>query len=546
MSALDPLVGSLGLRRAAHLLRRSSLKLTKELIDDFALKNVEQAIDELVLTPPAYTLEEPIYYETGQPWINSGVDPGTNNSGFLRNHVVGWWINESIQACTVHYKMVLFLHNTFTTSHSVADGKGEIFYDHLEIIKYYALGNFKEFAKKMTLDNQMLRYLDNRYNTKNAPNENYAREFLELFTIGRGETAGNGDYTNYTEDDIVEAAKVFTGFSTANREEQYRDADHGTYAGRARFYNHEAADKQFSHRFNDQVITGASDEDDMYRELDDFVDMVFNQRATAVRFVTRLYQFFVRNNISAETESQVIQPLADTFINNDFEIKPVVEQLLKSQHFYDFDDADSTDEIVGGIIKSPIETLAHAMSFFKMPVPDPQNDTENHYKVFWHQFVIRTYFENCGTYLFAPDSVAGYPAYYQEPQYDETWFISSTMIPRYKLGEMLVTGRRVLNYGDIGGTKIDSVAYVEDPNHVSDPSDAATVVDEIIDYLFPEIADSDRRSYILNDIFLEGLSPLNWYYEWLDYESTGIDDDVRIPLDALIISIMRLPEYHLL
>ena len=93
-----------------------------------------------------------------------------------------------------------------------------IFYDYLRLLNFYALGNIKTFAKKITLDNAMLRYLDNTENNATNPNENYAREFLELFTILKGPQVSDENYTNYTEIDIQQAAKVFTGFKKKERQ----------------------------------------------------------------------------------------------------------------------------------------------------------------------------------------------------------------------------------------------------------------------------------------------------------------------------------------
>jgi len=187
-----------------------------------------------------------------------------------------------------------------------------------------------------------------------------------------------------------------------------------------------------------------------------------------------------------------------------------------------------------------------AMSFFNVQLPDPQTDPQNHYNKFWSQFVDAVYFNANGYRIFAPDTVAGYPAYYQEPVFDKSWFISSTIVPRYKLGEMLVTGRRVLVAGTLGPTKLDSIAYIENTDNISVANDAALLIDEIVDYLFPEVPSADRKLFLLNDIFLEGLNPLNWHFEWLNYIDTGNDADVRISADQLIQVLLRTPEFQML
>jgi len=248
----------------------------------------------------------------------------------------------------------------------------------------------------------------------------------------------------------------------------------------------------------------------MFRELRDFVDMVFAQRETARFFCRRLYRFFVRPTITPEVETDIIEPLATTFINADFEMLPVLRQLLQSEHFFDLDDSDSNDEIVGGIIKSPLELLCHAVSFFKVSLPDQVTDATKFYRNFWVNSMKNTFFS----------------------------------VSRYKLGEMLITDRRVLAGGTLGGVVLDSINYLE--TEVSNPEEAGTIIDELVPYLFPELPSSGRRNYFLNDIFLEGLDPRNWKFEWQNYVATGEDADVRIPTDQLIQVLLRTPEFQLL
>ena len=108
----------------------------------------------------------------------------------------------------------------------------------------YTTGN-SNLRKKMTMDNLMLIYLNNTTNNKNSPNENYAREFFELFTIGKGPQIGPGDYTNYTEDDVITAAKLLTGFKSSARGTVI-DPDTGLSTGRTVFNQHDTSDKTFS------------------------------------------------------------------------------------------------------------------------------------------------------------------------------------------------------------------------------------------------------------------------------------------------------------
>ncbi len=117
----------------------------------------------------------------------------------------------------------------------------------------------------------------------------------------------------------------------------------------------------------------------MWAELNAFVDMVFAQPETAKNLCRRLYRYFVSRNISDEIENEIIVPLSNTLIANNFEVKPVLEQLLQSEHFFDTDDSDNADEIIGGIIKSPLELTLQALTFFDVAMPDPLTQNTAHY-----------------------------------------------------------------------------------------------------------------------------------------------------------------------
>lgn len=540
MASLNPKSGVLGHRLAAHLLRRATYVPTRINIDNFAVKTVSEAVDDLVIVNDPF-MDEPIDYTTGQAWINSGVPPGLPN--FRLKHIVNsWWVNEARQDLSIGHRMMFFLHTCFTTNNNILPSYEN--FDHIQLLRYYALGSYRAFAEKMTLDNQMLVYLNNTQNNDGNPNENYAREFLELFTIGRGEQIGSGNYTNYTETDIAEAARVLTGFKRSTRGDDI-DPDTGLLTGRLAFWAHDSEDKTFSDAFQNTVITGAQSEGEMMNELRAFIDMVFAQDETA-RFICRkIYRFFVSRHITDEIEADIIEPLATTFRNNDYKLEPVMKQLLKSEHFYDSDDENANNEIIGGLLKSPLENVLFSLTHFDVSLPDIYTDGENHYHNFYKRGVIDVMFGLAGFNVFRPSVVAGYPAYYQAPDYNRTWFSSNTIIARYKLPQMLIEGRRVLLNGNLGGVQFDVVAFVENPNNISDAQDAEVVVDEFLTYMLPEFPDNERYDYFLNDVFLDGLSPLNWFFEWQNYLNSGDDTDVRIPLENLVTAIMYSPEYQL-
>ena len=154
---------------------------------------------------------------------------------------------------TLKHKLTFFLHTSFTISKDGGTGESTFFYDHLCLLDFYAYGNIKTLAKKITFDNSMLIYLNNTRNNANNPNENYAREFLELFTILKGPQISESNYTNYTEFDIQQTAKVFSGIKT-KYDRSIIDSDTNLPRGKINVYNHDTTNKTFSNTFNNQTI----------------------------------------------------------------------------------------------------------------------------------------------------------------------------------------------------------------------------------------------------------------------------------------------------
>ncbi len=542
MASLTPMQGALGHRYAAHLLRRTSYRYTKAKVDEMAGQTAAEALASLLQLYPLQ-LEQPIYGDSAVTWI---LPPGGGSVAVdteLRPWLAAWWINEAVNDPGIGHRMTFFLHQynavampTAFTTH---------YFDYLSLLRWGALGNFKMFITKMVTDNCMLKYLDNTENSEANPNENFAREFFELFTIGKGSQAGPGDYTNFTEEDIVEASKVFTGFRFRGQRDEI-DADTNIPKGRVNFSFHDDTAKTFSDRFQGTTIAGATNADEMWTELNALVDMTFAQPETAKNFCRRIYRFFVSRHITPEIETDIITGLADTMIANNFEIKPVLEQLLQSQHFFDLDDSDNADEIIGGLIKSPLELSLQALSFYQIPLPDPMTQPQEFFN-FYTRGVLTRMFQYANLPIFFPDDVAGYPGLYQQPDYHRGWFNSSTIVARYKLPEMLLTGTLAFG-GAVNeplGIQLNIAEWIKNSGNISDATDPYVLVQDLLEYFLPEATDNDRFNYFYDTVFLDQLPPADWTYEWQAYLNTGDDTEVKIPLGRLINAIMYSAEYQL-
>jgi uncharacterized protein (DUF1800 family) len=546
MASLNPNTAVLGIKNAKHLLRRATFVYTKVLIDQYSKLTPDQALDLLLVDSP---LTLPMPYDplpTSEPngyWTEKIDFPYTSANQKNQSPILaGWWWYNAINSPTLKFKLCHFLSTRFTViKHPETFGSATDFYDYISLLLFYSYGNYKTLAKKMTLNNSMLEFLNNNTNVKSSPNENYAREFLELFTIGRGAQIASGNYTNYTETDIVQAARVLTGFRR-QYDRSVIDSETGIPKGYNQYSVHDTNPKIFSSAFNYTVISSATDATSMDTELSDFVDMVFNQQATAKNICRKIYTYFVKGAISPEVENDIITPLAKDFYDSGYEILPVIRKILESLHFYDLDDNDSTDETIGGMIKSPLQQLSETCTYLQATIPNPVTDPFDFYQVYWKDFVTNTFLLNSNMKLFEPETVAGHLAYYQSPDYDKKWISASTLIAKYKLAESLLDGiNRITGSGTIAA-KISISEVIKNSEIVSNPSDANAVTAQLCNALFAQETNSERITYFTNSFLLQDQSSYYWTDAWNSFIRTDDNSVIESRLKLLIINILRAPE----
>jgi len=563
MPSLNPSTSILGQRKAKHLLRRSCFQYSKAVLDQFAALTPEQALDQLTVEPTVFW-EDPydmkVNAQTGVSddfWIHTpNTVPSDFRYGQIRKSAIvsGWWWYNAYKQNNLKHKLIFFLHTTFTVSKDNGVGKSSYFYDHLKLLEFYAFGNIKTLAKKITYDNGMLNYLDNTTNNKNNPNENYAREFLELFTILKGPQIGEGNYTNYTETDIQTTAKVFSGIKMKPNRDVI-DPDTGIPMGYALVGQHNTDSKTFSSAFNSQTISGQSSEAGIKQEIDDYVEMVFAQESTAKAYVRKMYRYFVKSEWDQQVEDDVITPLSLQLVATDYNLLEVLKTLLISKHFYDEDDSDSSNEIIGSIVKNPIQLLSEMLSLLQIELPNPAASSANppaswttdqdYFYKFYIIFCYYGYFVGAGMNPFSPDTVAGYPGDYQTPGFDRSWFSSNTVIARYKLIECFISGKnKIRNTNANIRVLFNSVDYVHNSGHFSLASDPQTLVTEISELLYCESIDQSRIDYFMT--VLNEMDPSYWNSAWITYLQTGVDVQVKIRLDALFTKMMNAPEFQLM
>lgn len=546
MASLQPYTPALNRQKAAHLLRRVTFGPTKELIDQYAGQTVTQALQSLIPTDTATLPEDPIDPKTGLTWLPKGVEEVNSGDDTLADVVKGWWLDRMLTSNDLWERMVFFYHTHFTTIASVVNSSSALYYQN-QLIRHYALGNYKQLALKMCLDNSTLIFLDGRDNIVGRPQENFAREFLELFTIGKGPQLAAGDYTNYTEDDVQAAAKVLSGF-TNDKNFLTLDPETNLPTGLLKgdllmATQHDASPKQFSSKFQNTIIKPATVVDEQttkveaLQEVADMVDMIFAQPETAKFICRKLYRHFCYYEITVDIEKDIIVPLANTLTSNDFEILPVIKQLLSSQHFFDADNAVNEDDVNGSIIKSPLEITLGTMRFFKVTMP---TDLSEKYFNSYKQLLGKL--EDQGMIFLEPYDVAGYDAYHQYPDYNRNWISANYLGNRYLFISDLIDG---IGDEEDYNEKIylDVMEFVN--NQVTDPSNATEIVQTFVDYLLPEVITQERFDYFLKDVLLDDLSLINWSNEWTAYQNSNDDMAVRAQLNNLCVGMMQSPEYQL-
>ena len=572
MATIDPYTGTLGSRLAKHLLRRATFNVTQTRISEYANYTVDQALTNL-LTTSNKNLNQPIHYVNGNltspaPWINDDPIFGTinkdNGSGSQRQNdfVTSWWMDEARRDTSLRSKMTYFLFTNLTAPQN-DNGDSAYYYDYLMLLEHFCLSDWKELVFQVSINPRMLEFLNNDENTVDNPNENYARELLELYTIGvgkpiyidqNGNVAFDGNPLNYTESDIEKIAEVLTGWRFDKNQRSsmpLNGISNGNFpCGYAVPSDHNYSSKQLSNHFNNHIIpawdptgqTESQKKGQMEVELRGLIDVILAQDETAKYICRKLYRFFVSRDISSEIEDDIIVPLADTFRTN-YNLQEVISQLLKSKHFYDADDSESTDEIIGGLIKSPLELALQSISLLDFPVPHPIDEGELHYKSFYSNNLINKFLVQSAQPTFGETTTppAGFPAHYSGPSYDKSWFNSSTIIYRYNICKnVLFKGV----YGFNAATYIQSV--------VTDPTDPEEILTTLTDMMFPEAPSNERKQYFIDTFLFDGGSLLQdgdskyYYWEslWADYLDGKKVNTVKDILKSLIEALIWSQEFQ--
>jgi uncharacterized protein (DUF1800 family) len=366
--------------QVAHLLRRAGFGATEAELDEYTALGFSAALERL-LHP-----EQVDNSAMDQLVAPLAVDTTAGDARRKLEAAKFWWLNRMLYTRRpLHEKMTLFWHDHFATANSKV-GNAVLMLRQNQLFRDLGLGSFETLLQQVTRDPAMLIWLDNRQNRKSAPNENYAREVMELFTLGIG---------NYTETDVKEAARAFTGH-TITRDLAYAFAAN-------------------QHDTRDKTVLGQTGNFD----ADDVLAILVRQPAHARYLTTKLFGFLAYDN----PESSTIDRLATTYASSGFDVRAVVRDILSGPEFL-------SPQAFHAQVKSPVDLVIGSLKALNVQNIGPDSTQA---------------LRRMGQDLFNPPDVSGWKG-------GSSWINSSTLFERFNWGNRLAGGRDAAKpyFADVG------------------------------------------------------------------------------------------------
>jgi len=291
--------------QAAHLLRRAGFGGTPAEIDELAAMSHSDAVEKML----AFKYDGNLAFNLQRKFDEVGYIANLSDLQY-------WWLLTMVRTKQpLQERMTLFWHGHFTTAYSKVKREMELMQQN-QLYRDFALGNFKEMVKQVSRNPAMIEYLDGQSNRKGKPNENYARELMELFTVGIG---------NYSEQDVREAARAFTGWSYKGQAYSFNKAQHDdgpkTFMGKTGNFNG-----------------------------DDIIDIIIDNRQSGRFITTELWNTFAYANPAPE----IVERLTDVFYKNNYSIQEVMRAIFNSPEFL-------SPQAYRAIIKNPAELVVGAL-----------------------------------------------------------------------------------------------------------------------------------------------------------------------------------------
>ena len=531
---------------AAHLLRRATAGPTKTEIASFTGKTALQAYTDLFNnvnynpSPPIILNESSSYYR--QPFVTSPFR-GVDNFDWS-SYIKYWWNAQLIRQDTppsLLEKLAVFWQNHFVTTREMVSDYRYV-WRYLDTIRQNSLGNFKTFVKVITKDPAMLLYLNGNENVKNSPNENYARELQELFTVGEKDFVGN---LNYTEDDVKAAARVLTGWYYTNHWQEGST----TFGSAFDLSKHDITNKTFSAKYSNTTITGVNATTGGDTELNNLVDMLMAHPEASKFICRKLFKWYVNPTVTADIETNVIIPLADFFKSpaNNFAIEPVLRKLLTSDIFYDVDN-------IGAIIKSPLEFIGGSLRQFNFQVPNMTTETVAFRKYFEH---LDWRMHTMQMSLIDQPSVFGWEPFYQN-SLSRGWIASSTVALRNGYASEFIWGSNEIPAPYKIELNLVNWAKSLQPNFLSPATSPAITADFLLEKfsekMFVTPLFASQKEFLIITILLFGSDRGTWNFEWNNFRTlsntptgtayTDRYNGIRWRLQSLMLYMLKMAEFQ--
>jgi uncharacterized protein (DUF1800 family) len=380
----------------AHLLNRAAFGGTPEEIRTTYKKGLAVALRDLIdfrdddahVEPPAWA--HPRNIRAVRMQLKMAKEQGQDFQQKIRQVQMAegeniidlrhWWLERMMNGpAPLLEKMTLFWHGHFATSVQKVKDAYWMWLQN-DTLRRNAFGNFAALVKAISRDPAMMIYLDLRQNREEHPNENWARELMELFTVGIG---------NYTEDDVRASARAFTGYRIDSTTQQFRFVP----------FQQDKTNKKFMGRSG--ALNG-----------DDIIDILVSKPACAQFIGRKLWRFFVED----DPPQQVVDAVAESIRSHNYQIRPVLREIFSSAEFY-------SERVKRTQIKSPVQYIVQTSKLLGTKLPSPM--------------VAQNAMRQMGQVLFAPPNVKGWDG-------GKAWITTSTLLFRYNFANYLINGDAML------------------------------------------------------------------------------------------------------
>jgi len=438
--------------KAAHLLNRAGFGGTRQEIEETTQLGPTDAVDKLLDFPNASADE---MSQEDVPDL-SGIEGLPKNFRELKKLLDGkseqerqalrqkfmqanrqaldaqaaWWLKRMAYGPhPLQEKLTLFWHGHFTTS-AKDERSALLIWKQNETLRRYAAGNFRQFVQQISRDPAMLDYLNNSQNRKQQPNENYARELMELFTLGIG---------NYTERDIKEAARAFTGWAHNGEDYVFRKFDHDE--GEKTFFNKRG-------NFNG----------------DDVIDIILLQQRCGQYIGRKIFSHLAYESLEPGLE----ESLGNVLRENKYDLRPLLRTILTSKAFY-------SPQAIGAQIKSPIQLTIGTIRMLELEMPPTR--------------MLMGALNQMGQMPYFPPNVKGWPG-------GRAWINTSTLFVRYNTAVWLAGGEVPINSGrPFAEVVMNARARRFDP---VETTEAEPAVDEWVQRLIQRPIEPAKRQVLIN------------------------------------------------